>query len=60
MENRKPGCFCCEKGYPHSHYVYIPIRDAKTNQRQLLEVKEGSSFHKKLVEMIESSTLWLK
>lgn len=52
MEKRKPGCFCCEKGYPHTHYVCIPIRDAKTNQMQMLQVKEGSSFHKKLLEMI--------
>jgi len=53
MENRKPGCFCCEKGYPHTHYVCIPIRDAKINQMQMLQVKEGSSFHKKLLDWIE-------
>lgn len=52
MIKRKSGCFCCEKDYPHPHYACIPIRDVKTNQIQMLQVKKGSSFHKKLLEMI--------
>jgi hypothetical protein len=43
-------CFLCKKNYPHTHYVLIPIRDAKTNEMKMLQVKEGSALHKKVLE----------
>lgn len=54
MANHKPDCLYCKKGYPHTHCVCFPIRDAKTGETKMLQVKEGSSFHRKLLEMIGS------